>query len=47
MLGYRDHIKAVQKELDDIKNKTSEGQYKSLRDKKIKSLESKLSLIRK
>ena len=47
MLGYRDHIKLVQDEIEKLKAESNESRYQMLKQKKIEALESKLALIRK
>ena len=47
MIAYRDHIKEIQLELDQLKRDSNDDKYIEKKREKIESLEGKLSQIRK
>ena len=47
MLAYRDHIKIIQKEIDQLKSQSNDQKYMMKKKEKIESLEGKLGQIRK
>jgi uncharacterized membrane protein (DUF106 family) len=47
MIAYREHIKEIQEEINKLKANSNDSVYQELKKKKIETLESKLSQIRK
>lgn len=47
MIAYREHIKAIQIEIDQLKADSNDQRFMMLKNQKIKTLETKLSQIRK
>ena len=47
MIAYREHIKAIQIEIDQLKADSNDQRFMELKNQKIKTLETKLSQIRK
>lgn len=47
MIAYREHVQVIQKDLNELKENCNDQRYQAMRQKKIDSLEKKLSQIRK